>query len=178
MAIPGKDITLTLDSKLQQYGEALMANKRGGIVAIEPATGEILAMVSTPTYNPNLLVGRQRSKNYTKLYYDEYSKPLYDRSLLAQYPPGSPFKIINALVALQERVITPESTFFCHGGFKYGRGAKVFIGLVIPILQMFINELLKNIQRQQKEWIPGVSMLKVLDWVIYYTMICLPEEEV
>ena len=123
----GQDITLTLDSKLQQYSEALMANKRGGIVAIEPSTGEILALVSTPSYDPNLMVGRERSKNFTKLYYDKNNKPLYDRSLLAQYPPGSPFKIINALIGLQERVITTESAFYCYGGFKYGRGAKAFM---------------------------------------------------
>ncbi len=127
LSIIGKDITLTLDTKLQQYGEALMRNKRGGIVAIEPSTGEILALISSPTYDPNLLVGRQRSKNFTKLFYDKQNKPLYDRSLLAQYPPGSPFKIINALIGLQEQVITPESAFYCYGGYKYGRGAKAFM---------------------------------------------------
>jgi len=127
LAILGKDITLSLDSKLQQYGEALMANKRGGIVAIEPSTGEILSLVSMPTYNPNLLIGRERSKNYTKLHYDEYNKPLYDRGLKGEYPPGSPFKIINALVGLQEQVILPESSFYCYGGYKYGRGVKAFM---------------------------------------------------
>jgi len=127
LAIVGKDVMITLDSELQKYSEDLMLNKRGGVVAIEPSTGEILAMVSTPTYDPNLLVGRQRSKNFTALYYDEYNKPLYDRSILAQYPPGSPFKIINALIGLQERVITTESHFYCYGGFRYGRGAKAFM---------------------------------------------------
>ena len=127
LATIGKDINLTLDIKLQQYGEALMANKRGGIVAIEPATGEILSLVSTPSYNPNLLVGRERSKNYTKMHYDDFNQPLMDRSLLAQYPPGSPFKIINALIGLQEEVITPETPFYCYGGFKYGRGIKAFM---------------------------------------------------
>jgi len=127
LAITGKDITLTLDSRLQQYGEALMANKRGGIVVIEPTTGEILSLVSTPTYDPNLMVGRERSKNFTKLYYDDDNKPLYDRGLLAQYPPGSPFKIVNALIGLQEGVIFPDSYFFCNGGFKYGRGPKAFM---------------------------------------------------
>lgn len=127
LAIIGKDINLTLDIKLQQYGEALMANKRGGIVAIEPATGEILSLVSTPSYDPNLLVGRERSKNFTKLYYDTFNKPLYDRVLLGEYPPGSPFKIINALIGLQEEVITPETPFYCYGGFKYGRSVKAFM---------------------------------------------------
>lgn len=124
----GKDINITIDIILQQYGEKLMANKRGGIVAIEPSSGEILAMVSSPTYDPSLLVGRERSKNYSQLYYDSISKPLYDRGLLAQYPPGSPFKIVNALIGLQEGVITPDTYFYCHGGYKYGRGPKAFMG--------------------------------------------------
>lgn len=123
----GKDVNITLDIKLQQYGEALMANKRGGIVAIEPSTGEILSLVSSPSYDPNLLVGRERSKNYTKMHYDEINQPLMDRSLLAQYPPGSPFKIINALIGLQEQVITPDTHFYCYGGFKYGRGSGAFM---------------------------------------------------
>jgi penicillin-binding protein 2 len=123
----GQDVTITIDSKLQQYGEALMANKRGGIVAIEPSTGEILALVSTPSYDPNLLVGRERSKNFTELFYDSIKKPLFDRSLLAQYPPGSPFKIIDALIGLQEQVITPDTYFYCYHGFKYGRGPNAFM---------------------------------------------------
>ena len=127
LATVGHDVSITIDSKLQQYGEALMANKRGGIVAIEPSTGKILSLISTPSYNPNLLVGRERSKNYTKMHYDAFNQPLMDRSLLAQYPPGSPFKIINALIGLQEQVITPETHFYCYGGFKYGRSAKAFM---------------------------------------------------
>ena len=118
--VPGKDITITVDSKLQAYGEYLMQNKRGGIIAIEPGTGEILSMISAPTFNPNLLVGRKRSKNFTRLYRDSIAKPLYDRSLLAQYAPGSPFKLMNALVALQEQVITPEEKITCYHGLKYG----------------------------------------------------------
>lgn len=124
---PGHDITLTIDSKLQKYGEDLMVNKRGGIVAIEPATGEILALVSTPTYDPNLLVGRERSKNYTRLYYDSISKPLFDRGLLGKYPPGSPFKVISALVGLQENIITPTTTITCRGGYRYGSGESAFM---------------------------------------------------
>ena len=89
---------------MQQYGEELMVNKWGGIVAIEPKTGEILALVTSPNYDPALLVGRQRSKNYSLLYRDSIAKPLYDRGLLAQYTPGSPFKILTGLVALQEIV--------------------------------------------------------------------------
>lgn len=127
LPISGNDITLTIDAVLQQYGEALMANKRGGIVAIEPSTGEILAMVSMPTYDPNLMVGRDRSKNFTKLYLDSVSKPLLDRGLQAQYPPGSPFKVISALVALQENVINTGTSIQCFGGYKYGSGSGSFM---------------------------------------------------
>ena len=117
---PGKDITLTIDSELQEYGELLMKHKRGGIVAIDPSTGEILAMVSGPSYNPNLLVGRDRSINFSKLYRDSIAKPLFDRGLQAQYPPGSPFKVINALIALQEGVVDTSDKFTCRLGYYYG----------------------------------------------------------
>lgn len=120
LPVPGKNITLTIDSKLQEYGEFLMQNKRGGIIAIEPKSGEILSMISAPSYNPNLLVGRERSKNYTKLHYDSISKPLYDRGLQAMYPPGSPFKIINALIALEENTVTTNEKFKCNRGYFYG----------------------------------------------------------
>lgn len=120
LPMPGKDITLTIDAKLQAYGEILMTNKRGGIVAIEPGSGEILAMVSGPSYNPNLLVGRNRSKNFNKLYRDSIARPLFDRGLQAMYPPGSPFKTLNALIALQEGVVTPNDRFSCSMGYRYG----------------------------------------------------------
>ena len=122
IAVQGEDINLTIDSELQKYGEQLMINKRGGIVAIEPKTGEILALVTAPSYDPSILVGRQRSKNYTVLYHDSIAKPLYDRGLLAEYPPGSPFKILTGLVALQEGVVNEHTTFMCHHGFSYARG--------------------------------------------------------
>lgn len=129
IAQQGKDLTLTIDHELQKYGTELMVNKRGGIVAIEPKTGEILALVSAPTYDPSLLVGRQRSKNYTALYNDSISKPLYDRGLQATYPPGSPFKIITGLIGLQEEVIDVNSTFYCNGGANFGRFMKCHCGL-------------------------------------------------
>lgn len=121
----GKDLTITIDSELQKYGELLMKNKRGGIIAIEPASGEILAMVTAPSYDPAKLVGRKRSENFTQLYYDSIAKPLYDRGLLAEYPPGSPFKTINALIALQEGVVNPSERFSCQRGYYYGRGRKM-----------------------------------------------------
>jgi penicillin-binding protein 2 len=123
IAVQGKDITLTLDMELQKYGEALMFEKRGGIVAIEPKTGEILALVTAPTYDPALLVGRDRSKNYQLLENDSLGIPLFDRGLLAEYPPGSPFKIMVGLAGLQEEVIDENTVFMCHHGFSYGRGA-------------------------------------------------------
>lgn len=123
IAVKGKDITLTLDAELQKYGESLMFEKRGGIVAIEPKTGEILALVTAPTYDPAILVGRKRSENYTKLSRDTIGVPLFDRGLLAEYPPGSPFKILTGLIGLQEEVIDENTTFICHHGFFYGRGA-------------------------------------------------------
>jgi len=116
----GKEIHITLDKKLQEYGERLMHGKHGGIVAIEPKSGEILAMISGPTYNPALLVGRQRSKNYSKLHYDTISKPTWDRSILAQPSPGSPFKTLNALVGLQEGVIDEDTKVRCYHGFYVG----------------------------------------------------------
>ncbi|WP_413999472.1 penicillin-binding protein 2 [Flavobacterium sp. W1B] len=122
IAVQGEDINLTLDAELQKYGEQLMINKRGGIVAIEPKTGEILALVTAPSYDPGILVGRQRSKNYTMLYRDSIANPLYDRALLAEYPPGSPFKILTGLIGLQEQVVDEQTTFMCNHGFSYARG--------------------------------------------------------
>lgn len=123
--IPSKgaqNLILTLDLELQEYGEKLLRNKRGGIVAIEPETGEVLSLVSAPSYDPNLLVGRMRSKNYRNLTLDSISKPLFDRGLQAQYAPGSPFKTLNALIALQEGVINSNITYRCNHGHFYARG--------------------------------------------------------
>ena len=112
---------LTLDIDLQLYAQKLMKGKRGGIVAIEPSTGEILALVTAPTYDPNMLVGRKRSKNSTLLFkIDSINKPSYDRGLLAAYPPGSPFKMMNALIGLQENVINKQTSFRCYNGYRYG----------------------------------------------------------
>lgn len=120
LAIAGRNIVTTLDAELQAYGEKLMQNKKGSIVAIEPSTGEILALVTSPAYDPNLLVGRIRSANYQKLERDTL-KPLFNRALMAQYPPGSTFKLINALIGLQEGVLTPNTYYSCHSGYNAGR---------------------------------------------------------
>ena len=118
--IAGKDITITIDAELQEYGEKLMKNKIGGIVAIEPDTGEILSLVSAPSYNPNLLVGRERSPNYIKLRNDSIHLPLIDKGLLRQHEPGSPFKALIALTALQEGVIDESTSIRCTGAYHYG----------------------------------------------------------
>ncbi len=120
-AIVGKDLTTTIDAILQEYGEKLMKNYMGSIVAVEPSTGEILALVSTPSYDPALLVGRQRTVNYISLERDTIFKPLFNRALMANYPPGSTFKPLQALIGLEEGVITPESSFGCTMGYRMGR---------------------------------------------------------
>jgi penicillin-binding protein 2 len=127
LSVAGKDLTLTLDIELQQYGEWLLHNKRGGIVAIEPESGEILTLVTAPSYDPNIMVGRERSKNFNQLYKDKFNKPLFDRSLQAQYPPGSTFKIVNGLVSLELGSIDKKTTTKCYGGHKYGRRADDFM---------------------------------------------------
>lgn len=128
LSINGKDLTLTLDIDLQLFAQKLMSGKRGGIVAIEPSSGEILALVTAPSYDPNMLVGRKRSKNSTILFNDTISRPSYDRGLLAAYAPGSPFKMMNALIGLQENVINDKTSFKCYYGFKYGKRANEFMG--------------------------------------------------
>lgn len=114
LAVAGKDLYATLDAELQIYGEQLMQNKLGSIVAIEPSTGEILALISSPSFDPGLLVGRQRTRNYRMLQNDTL-KPLFNRALMAQYPPGSVFKLVNTLIALQEKVVDASTTYNCSG---------------------------------------------------------------
>lgn len=111
--ISGKKLKLSIDIKLQMYGEKLLQNKIGSIVAIEPATGEILALVSTPSFDPNMLTGRERSQNYKKLQRDKLS-PLFNRAIMAAYPPGSSFKPVTALLALQEGIIQKNFAYKCN----------------------------------------------------------------
>lgn len=117
-AINGKNLYTGIDMALQAYGEELMKNKLGAVVAIEPATGEILSFISSPTYDPNLLIGRIRSKNYSELLKNK-QKPLLNRAFSEQ-PPGSTFKLVQALVAQQEGVINPSTTFGCSNGYHAG----------------------------------------------------------
>ena len=119
MSIVGADLTLTLDACLQEYAEMLMTKMRGAAVAIEPSTGEILAMVSVPNYDPALLVGRVRSENFRMLSRDS-AEPLFDRAVMASYPPGSVFKIAQGLVGLQDETLTPNTFIGCAGAYVVG----------------------------------------------------------
>ncbi len=121
--IPGHNLTMSIDIDLQALGERLMKGKLGSIVAIEPSTGEVLCMVSSPTYDPRIMVGRQRGKSQKLLAADPH-KPLLNRAIMGQYPPGSTFKTSQALTFLQEGIITPSTSFSCNHGFHF-RGLKV-----------------------------------------------------
>lgn len=123
LSVPGSNIVSTLDIDLQRYGEKLMGDKNGSIVALEPSTGEVLALISTPDYDPSLLVGRIRSDNYTRLQNDTL-EPLFNRALMASYPPGSTFKPVNGLIALQEGILTEKYEYFCDNGY-YAPGIHV-----------------------------------------------------
>ena len=123
LSVPGSNIVSTLDIDLQRYGEKLMGDKNGSIVALEPSTGEVLALISTPDYDPSLLVGRIRSDNYTRLQNDTL-EPLFNRALMASYPPGSTFKPVNGLIALQEGILTENYDYFCDNGY-YAPGVHV-----------------------------------------------------
>lgn len=120
-AVAGKNIMLTLDMELQAYAEDIMQNKRGSIVAIDPASGEILAFVSSPSYNPALLSGSMRGRGMLELAKDSIKQPLFNRALMAAYPPGSTFKPLMALLALQEKLITPNYFYPCDRSYKLGR---------------------------------------------------------
>ena len=121
--VPGKNLTLSIDIRLQALGERLLEGKIGSIVAIEPSTGEVLCMVSSPNYDPRLMVGRQRGKNHRRLSNDAW-KPLLNRSIMGIYPPGSTFKTTQALTFLSEGIITPSTAYPCYRGFVY-KGLRV-----------------------------------------------------
>lgn len=118
-AVPGKNIVTTIDAELQNYGQKLMRNKVGSLVAIEPSTGEILAMVSSPGINVDILA--DIGKHYPKIARNPY-KPMFNRAVQAPYPPGSVFKLVNALIALQEGIITPRTEYPCSMGYHFGNG--------------------------------------------------------
>lgn len=121
--IPGKNLTLSIDIELQTLAEQLLQNKIGSVVAIEPSTGEVLCMASSPTFDPQMLVGRKRGENHRLLSQDK-QKPLLNRAIMGTYPPGSTFKTSQALTYLQEGIVTPETSFPCALGFRH-RGLHV-----------------------------------------------------
>jgi len=121
--VPGKALTLSIDIELQRLGEQLLEGKKGSIVAIEPSTGEVLCMVSSPCYDPRIMIGRQRGKNHTLLSKDPMN-PLLNRAIMGQYPPGSTFKTSQALTFLTEGIIDSTTMYPCHRGFIY-KGMKV-----------------------------------------------------
>ena len=117
---PGRSIVSTIDARLQLLGEELMRGKVGAAVAIEPSTGEILMMVSSPTYDPDELVGRQRGNNYMRMLRNK-RRPLFNRAVKSKYPPGSTFKVVQGLIGLQEGVLRPSDLHECHMGYQVGR---------------------------------------------------------
>ena len=149
-SVPGKNLTLSLDIDLQMLGERLLKNKIGSIVAIEPETGEILCLVSSPNYDPHLMIGRQRGKNHLALQRD-MQKPLLNRALMGVYPPGSTFKTAQGLTFLQEGIITEQSPSFpcSHGS----------IATILPIL-FFSNRspnICKSISMLNVKFLPGME---------------------
>ena len=116
--ISGKDLVLTIDYDLQRMAQEMLVNKRGAIVAIDPNNGEILAMATGPDIDPNLFTGPEKTKNLYRLQMDSMNKPMFDRSIQAAYPPGSTFKLVTALSAMQMGVMTPTTIFPCGGGFN------------------------------------------------------------
>jgi penicillin-binding protein 2 len=130
--VSGKNITLSIDIDLQAYGEKLMRNKKGSVVMIEPSTGEVLCLVSSPSYDPGLLAGRQHGQNYAMLESDPH-KPLFDRSIMSRYSPGSTYKPAQGLVFLHENVITRDKMYTCAHGYTFQGGKPACHGHVSPL---------------------------------------------
>ncbi len=153
LAYEGKNLYTSIDARMQAYGERLMHGKKGSIVALDPKTGEILCLVSSPAYDPELLVGRVRNKNYVELQRDPL-KPLFDRALQAQYPPGSIFKIVQSLIALQQGVITPNTGFPCNKALVGCHGSH-YAGDIQTAIQYSCNpyfyQVFKKLIEQDKD---------------------------
>lgn len=168
----GKNLKLSLDMELQQYGETLMRGKIGAIVCIEPSTGEILALVTSPNYDPTLLIGKDRGKNYAELVKNPYM-PLFDRALQAAYPPGSTFKPTQGLIFLQEGIIDNSTAYPCHRGYVnglrvgcHGHGSPITLK---PALQTSCNAYfcwgLKNMLDRQGTT-PSAQLTKWKDYMV------------
>ena len=153
LSIPGDELIISIDRELQRYAEKLMKNKVGSVVAIDPASGEILAFVSSPSYDPSLLAGREFGKNF-KLLSEDSLKPLFNRPLMAMYPPGSIFKIIQGLVALEEKVITAEEKIYCDGTLIGDHAPPGFYDMHRGIMlssNNFFHKLFRRIIERDKE---------------------------
>jgi penicillin-binding protein 2 len=167
-AYSGDNLILTIDAELQAYGEKLMQNKKGSIVAIEPSTGEILAMVSSPGYDPNLLVGRERSKNYKTLAENDSIGPLFNRAINAQYRPGSIFKLVESLIALNEGIIVPSTRIRCNRSIINCHGAHSnddLINAIIHSCNPYFREVYRRlIQRGEYPSIYKDSEAGLIKW--------------
>lgn len=153
LAYEGKNLYTSIDARMQAYGERLMRGKKGSIVALDPKTGEILCLVSSPAYDPELLVGRVRNKNYVELQHDPL-KPLFDRALQAQYPPGSIFKIVQSLIALQQGVITQNTGFPCNQslvGCHPGHHANDIMQAIQYSCNPYFYQVFKKLIEQEKD---------------------------
>ena len=124
LSIPGRSVTLTIDLELQEFAEKIMQNYTGSVVAIEPSTGEVLCLVTSPSYNPSDFIGKKRNKIYPELR-DDSRKPLFDRTILSTYAPGSTIKMLTALIGLEEKIINPGTKINCNFGWNYGKRMKV-----------------------------------------------------
>ncbi|HAS36651.1 MAG TPA: peptidoglycan glycosyltransferase [Flavobacteriales bacterium] len=167
-AVPGLNLHSSIDLELQAYGERLMQGKRGSIVAIEPSTGEILCMVASPGYDPNLLVGRDRSKNYRALAANDTLTPLFNRAINAEYRPGSIFKIVQSLIALQDGLITANTRIACNRGIIGCHGSHSNDKLVEAIQHScnpyFYEVYRRMIQRGEKKSIFQDSESGIIKW--------------
>ncbi|MDG5799503.1 penicillin-binding protein 2 [Marinilabiliaceae bacterium ANBcel2] len=175
-AIAGKDLTISIDIDLQAYGEKIMQNKTGAIVALEPSSGEILSMVSSPTYDPSLLIGRNRSENFPVLAHDTLS-PLLNRATMSSYPPGSTFKVLMALMALEEDVLDPSQRYSCIGAY-YAPGVRVScrphynpVNLVSSIANSCNShfcEIFRNVIDNPKYASPSEGLSKWREYLLSY----------
>jgi penicillin-binding protein 2 len=159
IAIAGKPLYCSIDMDLQEYGEKLLKGKKGAVVAIEPSTGEILCLVSSPGYDPNLLVGgKERSRNFTKLFYDSLNQPLINRALQGMYPPGSIFKLIDALIAQEDGLITRSTSYPCARGYPpmggkpkcHPHGGVDLVGSVAQSCNSYYSYVFREIVDQKK----------------------------
>ena len=171
ISVNGTNLYISIDKDLQEYGEKLMQNKKGGIVAIEPSSGEILCMVSSPGYDPNLLIGRKRSDNYRMLVANDSLKPLFNRALMAQYPPGSIFKLVQGLIGLEEGAITEHTSFPCNkslvGCHNHPTAFNLTRGIQYSCNPYFFNVFRSLIQQNKTKSIFKDSELGLEEWYKY-----------